>query len=51
MGSLAAQVETVHIDSLIGLFRWIKWFNVGLLSLAVVVPIDVLSAMESTRRS
>lgn len=39
----AAHVETIRIDRLAGPFRWVKWTNVGLLSLAVSLPLWIIS--------
>jgi hypothetical protein len=39
-----APVETVRIDRLTGPFRWVKWTNVGLLSLAVSLPLWIISS-------
>jgi hypothetical protein len=39
-----APLETVRIDRLVRPFRWIKWINVGLLTLAVTIPLDIISS-------
>jgi hypothetical protein len=40
----APTIETVHIDRLADPFRWVKWTNVGLLTLAVVTPFEMVSS-------